>query len=62
MNLGLDLTGEIAVTTQGAGLAAVLTVNDVTTGHVGVSLDHQRLFNGILDALDLKLFATDGTT
>ena len=60
VELCLDVTGQVAVSAEGAGLAAVLTVNDVAAGHLGVPLDHEGLLDGILDALDLELLATDG--
>ena len=62
MKFGLDVSSDVTVAAQGAGLASVLTINDVATGHLSVTLNHQGLFDGILNALNLELFAADGAT
>ena len=62
MKLCLNMTGKIAVSAQGTGLAAILTINDVPASHLDVALHHESLLHGILDTLDLEFFATGGTT
>jgi hypothetical protein len=60
MEFGLNLSGEIAVAAEGAGLAAILAVDDVTAGHLDVPLDHEGLLDGVLDALDLEFLSAEG--
>ena len=62
MKFSLNLAREIAVAAQGAGLASILTVNDVPAGHLDVSLHHEGLLHGILNTLDLEFLTTGCTT
>ena len=60
MEFRLHLTSKIPVSTEGAGLTAVFTIDDIAAGNLSMPLDHEGLFYGVLDTLDLKFLATNG--
>ena len=62
VKLFLNISCQIAIPTQSAGLAAILTIDNIPTGHLHMPLSHKGLFHGILYPLDFELLPPYGTT